>query len=280
MRSRRGERREGRTHGTPAAPDPDPDPGNEMDWTDDAIVLSTRRHGESAAVVSLLTRARGRHAGLVRGGFGRGRSGGAARAALQPGTAVSATWRARLSEHLGSLTCEPVRSHAAPLLDDVVGLAALASACAVLDSALPEREPHAGLYEALDLLLSRISQGPGWEPDYVRWEAALLAALGYGLDLTACAATGATTDLTHVSPRTGRAVSRAAAEPYRDRLLPLPAFLSSDPQRSAQPSGGDLSDGLKLTGHFLAQEHFALLDRSLPPARERLVTLLQRRGKD
>ena len=234
-----------------------------MDWSDHGIVLSARKHGESAAIVTLLTGLHGRHAGLVRGGAGR-----RARGVYQPGNRVDATWRARLAEHLGTYSCELSRAHAADHLHHPLRLLALAAACAILDAGLPEREPHPVLFERLDALLEGLG-ADGWAADYVRWEVLLLSELGFGLDLSACAATGATDDLIYVSPRTGRAVSQAAGAPYRDRLLALPSFLAG--QIGAPPGASDIYDGLKLTGHFLDAHVFAPDDRALPAVRTRLV---------
>jgi DNA repair protein RecO (recombination protein O) len=244
-----------------------------IEWSDDGIVLSARRHGENGAIVSLLTRAHGRHAGLVLGGAGR-----RARGVYEPGNRVAATWRARLSEHLGHYACELAESRAAALLDDALRLAALSSAAAILDAALPEREPHERLYDSLDDLVARLCDpAASWPARYVRFELDLLADLGFGLDLSRCAATGRADDLAYVSPKTGRAVSTTAAEPYRDRLLTLPAFLRNGALLQAVPSAAVLA-GLALTGFFLEQHVFAHQPTgSLPPARERLVALLQRR---
>lgn len=245
-----------------------------MDWTDDGIVLAARKHGESSAVVTLLTRNHGLHAGLVRGGSGR-----RARGLYQPGNEVRALWRARLAEHLGTLICELVRARTAPLLDDPLELAALASACALLKGALAERLPYAGLFDDFSQLLDRIASAPCWPCDYIAWEARLLARLGFGFDLSACAVTGTNDRLAFVSPRTGRAVSDGAAGPYRAKLLPLPDFLRrllAGP--AAEPAGApmavpvaDLLNGFKLTGAFLADHVFAPSGKALPAARERLI---------
>ena len=237
-----------------------------MDWTDQGIVISSRRHGETAAIVTLLTRGHGRHAGLVRGGAGR-----AARGLYQPGNTVSAHWRARLAEHLGSYTCEPVRAHGAGLLDRAGALAALSAACALAETVLPEREPHPAVYEATLALLDALA-GERYAEQYVRWELALLAELGFGLDLARCAATGANDGLVFVSPRTGRAVSAAAGEPYRDKLLALPAFLVAD---AAAPAL-DVLAGLNLTGHFLDRCVFAPEGRAMPQARARFFDGIER----
>lgn len=233
-----------------------------MNWSDEGIVLGARKHGESAAIVTLLTRAHGRHAGIVRGGAGRRQRG-----IYQTGNCVAADWRARLAEHLGSYVCELTRAYAAELMSEKLPLYALASAAALVDAALPEREPNAAVYEDFAALLEALIR-PGWQPIYVRWELALLAALGFGLDLSQCAATGENDGLVYVSPRSGRAVSAAAGEPYRDRLLTLPGFLVDG---DAEADGKDVIDGLGLTGYFLERHVFAPDDRYLPPPRTRFV---------
>ncbi|MCG8509644.1 MAG: DNA repair protein RecO [Rhodospirillales bacterium] len=239
-----------------------------MEWSDQAIVLSVRRHGESSAIVNLLTRTNGRHAGLVRGGTGKRQRG-----VLQPGNRVQASWRARLPEHLGTLSCELIHSHAAAVLDDPKRLAALSAACAVAQSALPEREPHEAVYEGLLALLAAI-EADAWQTVYVRWELGLLAELGFGLDLTECAATGTNDQLAYVSPKSGRAVSLAAGEPYRHKLLPLPAFLLSS---NAPWQNGDIADGMELTGFFLERYVLAQASgRELPSARQRLFQRMRR----
>jgi DNA repair protein RecO (recombination protein O) len=229
-----------------------------MQWTDAGFVLAARRHGESAAVVELLTREHGRHAGLVRGGQSP-----KLRAVLQPGNEVVATWRGRLAEHLGTLGLEPVHAHAARLIDRPLRLSALAAATALIAAALPEREPHQELFAQFARLLAALDSAGDWAERYVIWERDLLAALGFGLDLTRCAATGATEDLAFVSPRTGRAVSRAAGQPYRAKLLLLPDFLWCD--RAAGEA--DIVAGLDLTGHFLLHHLLLPAGRGLPPAR-------------
>lgn len=239
-----------------------------MEWSDEGIVLAVRRHGESAAIVSLLTASHGRHAGLVRGGASR-----RLRGVLQPGNLLTATWRARLEEHLGAYTVEPLRSHA--VLYDLPGpLAALTAATALIEAALPERAPHAGLFETLGGLLDALDK-PDWAEAYVRWEIFLLADLGFGLDLAACAATGANDGLAYVSPKSGRAVSLSAGEPWRDKLLPLPRFLSPD---GGAADAGQIVDGLRLTGWFLQHHVFEPHNAHTPDARERLVAHL--RGLD
>ena len=239
-----------------------------MDWSDEGVVLAVRKHGETAAIVSLLTRDHGRHAGLVRGGVGR-----RARGTLQPGNEVQATWRARLAEHLGAFTCELVRARAARLLDDPPRLAGLAAACALAEAVLPEREPHNAVWSALVALLERIEGAQDWPADYVRWELGLLADLGFGLDLSRCAVTGACAGLAYVSPRTGRAVSEAAAGRWRERLLALPGFLAqgAGDNREVSATPADIAAGLALTGFFLETHVLQPASARIPAARQRLV---------
>lgn len=245
-----------------------------MEWHDDAIILSVRKHGETAAIVSLLTRDHGRHLGLVRGGQSRRRQG-----LLQPGNLVAAGWRARLPEHLGTLTLEPKRDLAAGVLDDSGRLKALAAMTSLLEATLAEQEPQPTVYAASLAMLENLSDPgeaaspvPRWLAAYVRWELGLLRELGFGLDLDTCAATGSRENLVYVSPRSGRAVSAEAGEPWRDRLLPLPGFLLDD---SLPPLAMfDIVAGLRLTGHFFDRHHFAQHSGRLPSARDRLVAAL------
>ncbi len=245
-----------------------------MEWHDDAIILSVRKHGETAAIVSLLTRDHGRHLGLVRGGQSRRRQG-----LLQPGNLVAASWRARLPEHLGTLTLEPKRDLAAGVLDDSGRLKALAAMTSLLEATLAEQEPQPTVYAASLAMLVNLSDSgealspvPRWLAAYVRWELGLLRELGFGLDLDTCAATGSRENLVYVSPRSGRAVSAEAGEPWRDRLLPLPGFLLDD---SLPPLAMfDIVAGLRLTGHFFDRHHFAQHSGRLPSARDRLVAAL------
>lgn len=239
-----------------------------MEWSDDAIILAQRRHGESSAIVSLLTSGRGRQSGLIRGARGR-----AARGFLQPGSRVKATWRARLAEHLGTIAWEPLAPVPADVLDDAARLAGLAAALCIADAALPEREPQHAVYAGLLALLSSLADDEVWPSALVKWEVGLLQALGYGLDLSACAATGAKDDLAYVSPRSGRAVSHSAGEAYRQRLLALPAFLLT---AGATGSRGQALAGLELTGYFLERNVFRAHGRALPPARQRLIDILRR----
>jgi DNA repair protein RecO (recombination protein O) len=230
-------------------------------------VLSARPHGESGLIVSLLTRAHGRHAGFVPGGGSRRAS-----PVWQSGNVVEVGWRARLSDQLGNYTGELREPHAARALDDAAELAGLSAACAVADSALPEREPHPAMFDGFRAFLGALGH-PGWPAIYVRLELGLLQELGFGLDLEKCAATGTTEDLAYVSPRTGRAVSRAAAGPYKEKLLALPAFLSTGGLASDE---GQLRLGLDLTGYFLERHVFWPHNKPLPPARARFMDTLQR----
>jgi DNA repair protein RecO (recombination protein O) len=233
-----------------------------MHWADDGFVIAVRRYGENGLIAELLTRDYGRHLGLVRGGQSPAR-----RSILQPGNAVAAVWRGRLAEHLGTFTCELRQAHAARFLNDPDRLAALAAASALLAVALPEREPHPDVFAAFAALLAALDSAADWPARYVLWECGLLAALGFGLDLTRCAATGATDDLDYVSPRTGRAVSRLVGRPYHRKLLPLPAFL----WREAEPAAGDIGRGLALTEYFLQHHLLSPQGRNLPAARVRLA---------
>lgn len=245
-----------------------------MHWSESGIVLSARKHGESSAIVNLLTPSHGRHVGLVRGGTGK-----RLRGVLQPGNEVTAAWRARLSEHLGNYTLELDVARAAHLLDDRAPLAALSSACAMAEALLPEREPHPAVYAGFRVLLDALGADSTWPAVYVYWELGLLAELGFGLDLKRCAATGAREDLVYVSPRSGRAVSRGAGAQYADRLLALPTFLLENGGRSGAvgPSGDDIMDGLALTGHFLELHVLSPHGGRMPAARGRL---LDRIGRD
>lgn len=216
-----------------------------MEWTDEGIVLGTRRHGESSAIVELLTRSHGRHLGLVRGG-----AGSRLRPLLQPGNSVSAVWRARLDEHLGTYALEATRSRAATLLASshaVYGVTHLAA----LVRLLPERDPHEDIYEMLEFALDDFADADGAAVHLVRFEMAMLSELGFGLDLSACAATGQTDELIYVSPKSGAAVSRTAGEPWRERLLRLPSFLREDDTGASGFTREDLQHGFNLTGTFL-----------------------------
>lgn len=232
-----------------------------MEWEAPAIVLDARAHGEGDAIAAVMTEAHGVHRGLARGGFSRGRA-----ALWQPGNLVQVRWVGRLAEQLGSFSAEMVHPAAALAMDDPLALAMLSAACSVTEGALPEREPHPDVFDGLLHLLARLPTGAEMLAEYVRWEAVVLRELGYGLDLSACAVTGATVGLTHVSPRSGRAVTREGAGDFADRLLKLPGFLVGGNIAEA----ADWRDGLILTGHFLARDAFGHQHRPLPPARHML----------
>jgi DNA repair protein RecO (recombination protein O) len=219
-----------------------------MQWVDEGIVLGVKRHGETSVILELMTQARGRHLGLVRGGVGT-----RLRGVLQPGNSLRATWRARLDEHLGNYAVEGINLRAAGFLTAahaVHGVTHLAALCRLL----AEREPHAAIYGALEDILDHLEEPRLAAPAIARFELAFLAELGFGLDLESCAATGTTAELVYVSPRSGRAVSRAAGEAYHDRLMVLPAFLRDD---AVPASPADLASAFALTGFFLDRHAFA-----------------------
>ena len=243
-----------------------------MEWTDEAIVISSRPHGETAAVVELLTRHHGRHLGLVHGGRSR-----QLRPVLQVGNHVSAEWRARVPESLGFFKLELTRAYAATAMADPLALAGLAS-LADLARLLPERDPHANLFEITHFVLGFLDDPDVWPALYVRWELALLDELGVGLDLETCAASGRTDDLVYVSPKSGRAVSAEAGAPYADRLLALPAFLRKRDNRTTNHV--DIKSGLALSGHFLLTRVMQPDNREMPEARQRLLERLERQADD
>ena len=242
-----------------------------MEFEDEAFLLSARAHGETGALVDLLTERHGRYAAHVAGGASR-----KMRANLQPGARVIARYRARTADQLGSATLEPMGEGPSALFDDPLALTGLASAAAVAAGALPEREPHPGAFLAFEALSGVLGVPDIWPAVYVRFEAGLLDELGFGLDLSRCASTGSTDDLSYVSPRTGRAVSREAGEPYKDKLLPLPPFLLG---AQAGLRAGDIAAGLEITGRFLNAYIFGPLNRPLPPARTWLLERLRDAGR-
>ncbi len=239
-----------------------------MEWTDEGIILSVRPHGETAAVVELLTRNHGRHSSLVHGGRSR-----RLRPALQIGNHVDATWKARLADQLGHATIELRRGYASAAMQDPTALAGLSS-IAALSRMLPERDPHPNLYEITLFVLGFLDDATVWPALYVRWELALLTELGFGLDLATCAATGVKFDLLYVSPKSGRAVSRAAGEPYADKLLGLPSFLTAE--RPAEVTSEAVLQGLALSAYFLETRVFHPRDMALPDTRIRLPGLMRR----
>lgn len=239
-----------------------------MDWRDEGVLLSVRGHGETSAIIEVFTARHGRHAGVVRGGTSRRMT-----PVLQPGTQLDVTWRARLDEHIGTYTVEPLRSRTAQVMGDRIALAGLASLTSLLVFTLPEREPHPALYDRTVGFLDLLGLNPVWPFAYLRWELALLDDLGFGLDLSCCAATGTADDLAYVSPRTGRAVSRTGAGEWADRLLPLPRALLGEGTGAAD----EIADGLRTTGHFLGGPVAESLgNKPLPEARQRFVDLFRR----
>lgn len=241
-----------------------------MEWTDEGIILGTRRHGESSAIVELMTRSHGRHLGLVRGG-----AGSRMRPLLQPGNTVNAVWRARLDEHLGYYALEGTKLRAATMFGSphaVYGVTHLAS----LVRLLPERDPHEDIYETVEAILDDFDNAGEAGVHLVRFELAMLTELGFGLDLTACAATGTVKDLVYVSPKSGAAVSRQAGEPWRDRLLPLPPFLQEGDAGSNSWSGQDLEDGFRLTGLFLLRNVLEPRGQGHSDAREGFIAAVTR----
>jgi len=231
-------------------------------WRDQGFVLSVRGHGEGGAVVSLLTENHGRHAGYLHGAQSTKK-----RAMLEPGSRVQIDWKARVSDALGTVTLEQEAGLPHGILDDPLKLSALLSACSLCDSALPEREGNIGLYRGFETLIEMMS-GEVWSAAYVYWEIALLKELGFGLDLTRCAGGGDARTLAYVSPKSGCAVSYEAGQPYKDKLLELPAFL--------KPNGGPLDDeeiakGLKMTAYFLEHWAFAHHTKGVPEARMRFM---------
>lgn len=230
-------------------------------WQDQAIILAVRPHGENGAVVSVMTAEHGRQAGYMRGA-----SSSKNRGTLEIGNLVDTIWRARGRDDLGSFTFELIRSPVARFMRDPLKLSALQSACALCDQALPEKEGHQGLYHGF-LALLNILEGDMWEAGYIMWEIALLKELGFALDFTRCAGGGDGNTLAYISPKTGRAVSYGAGEPYKDKLLPLPGFLKPN---ASPPDDRDIATGLQITRFFLEHWVFAHHSRGLPEARQRL----------
>ena len=240
-----------------------------MDWREEGVLLAVRKHGETSAIIEVFTEGHGRHAGVVRGGTSRKIA-----PVLQPGAQLDVTWRARLEDHLGTFSVEPVRSRA-DLMSARDTLAAMNAVTALLAFVLPEREAHPELFQRSLAMLDMIGDGPFWTLAYLRWELALLDDLGFGLDLGRCAVTDRSDNLVFVSPKSGRAVSRAGAGEWADRMLPLsPALIG---EGDGSPS--EVLDGLKVTGHFLAQNFASSIgDKPLPAARQRFVDLIARQA--
>lgn len=229
--------------------------------------MQARAHGEGGAVVTLLTENNGKHAGFVHGAHSSRKRGVTA-----PGALVGVQWQARTSDNLGTFTLEEERGLSPLIMADPLKLGALLSACSLCEAALPEREGHPGLFYGLHALMD-ILQGEVWGAAYVLWEIALLKELGFGIDLTRCAGGGDPQTLAYVSPKSGRAVSYAAGEPYKDKLLPLPGFL--------KPNGGAVDEeavalGLTMTGHFMEHWVFAHHTKGVPEARIRFQSRFEK----
>lgn len=232
-----------------------------MEWEAPAIILDARSYGEGDVIATVMTAEHGLHRGLARGGGAR------ANVALwQAGNFAQIRWTARLQEQLGAFRAELIHANAAEVMDDALALAMLSAVCATAEGALPEREPYPDVFAGLLRLIAHLPMGESMLPELVRWETTLLTELGYGLDLTSCALTGATAGLAYVSPRSGRAVTAEAAAPYKGKLLKLPGFLIGGNTATAE----DHRDGLRLTGHFLARDAFGHRHRPLPQARQML----------
>lgn len=236
-----------------------------MEWQAEGTIIARRGHGENAVIIDVMTVEYGRHSGLVPGGASQKRA-----ALLQPGNRLALRWRARLDDQLGTFSVEPVRMRPG-LMSDALALAGLNAVCAMLAYALAERDPHPRLAFATESLLDQMDAGDDWAEDYLRWEMHLLDEMGFGLDLTDCAVTGACDGLAYVSPRSGRAVSRAGAGEWADRLLPLPAILGG----AGDNRGNGITEGLAITGHFLdTRLSRELVGKPLPAARGRLISRL------
>lgn len=239
-----------------------------MEWRDEGIIIGVRRHGETSAIVEAMTRSHGRHLGLVRGGRSR-----KMQPMLQPGNRVELTWRARLDEHLGSFQAEPIELNAARLFDAATAVFGLQMLAAHL-RLLPERDPHPALYETLRLVLSHLDDPAAAGELAVRFELVILDELGFGLDLSECAATGTRDNLVYVSPKSGRAVSREAGEPWRDAMLPLPAFLGRNSGIRADASA--FEQAFRLTGHFFERHVYEPRGIGQPEARASFIAAVRR----
>ena len=234
-----------------------------MQWTDEAVILGVRRHGENSVIAEVMTRERGRHLGLIRSGRSR-----TMQPVLQPGNKVEVTWRARLDEHLGEFRVEPLHLRAAHLMETATAVYGVQAMAALL-RLLPERDPHPHLFETLNVILDHVSDPTDGGELFVRFELAVLDDLGYGLDLTECAATGTKDNLTFVSPKTGRAVSYEAGLPWADKMLALPEFLASETQKAATLES--LEQAFKLTGFFLQRLIYEPRGLDIPDARHGYV---------
>lgn len=239
-----------------------------MEWSDQGIVIGVRRHGENAAIVELMTRGHGRHLGIVRGGRSR-----RYQPILQPGNRIGVVWRARIEEHLGTFAVEPLIQRAARILDSKLALLGINLVGALL-RLLPERESYPGLFDAVEIIADHLSDPTIAPILIVRFELQILRELGFGLDLAECAATGTSDDLIYVSPKSGRAVCRVAGEPWKDRLLVLPPFLTDN--RCPDPDAAHALAGFTLTGFFLEKDVYAPRNSRLPDARQGFIAEVTR----
>lgn len=239
-----------------------------MQWSDEGIVIGTKRFGESHLIASVLTRSHGRHLGLAR-------ENAKMVSAFQPGTKLALLWKARLAEHLGTWSGDSIFSPLADVLENGVLLTALGSACALAEIALPERQPHPNVYDAFHHFMYALGT-TAWPDAYIHLERVLLANAGITLDFSHCAATGTTEDLIYLSPRTGRAVSREAGTPYHDKLLPLPPFLTQTLDQNTERKAEDILNALDMMETFLARFILGVDHLKMPEARERLKAKLRR----
>lgn len=232
-----------------------------MQWTGEAFILSVKKYAESSAIVTVLTAEHGMSKGLARGVFGKKSQG-----VYMQGNFVTSVWKSRLSEFLGSITCELISPVPANFLFDPLRLAALSSICALMEKTLSEKERQPHLFELIKILFEKLMHDDNWQPYYVRVEVELLSLLGFGLDLSVCASTGQKEDLVYVSPRSGRAVSAEAGEPYKSKLLPLPYFLTVD--NDDVVALAEVNKGLALCSYFL--DKFIFMEHNIQPCKERI----------
>jgi DNA repair protein RecO (recombination protein O) len=230
-----------------------------MEWRDEGLITGLKKYGETSVILETMTKMHGRHLGLVKGGRSK-----RMHAMLQPGNQIEIVWRARLDEHLGTFAVEATALRAARLLANAEALHALNLITSLL-RLMPERDPHPNLYRAASLIADELDTSEHIPAMLVRFEMIILAELGFGLDLDTCAATGGHEDLIYVSPKSGRAVSREAGEPYHDKLLALPTFLRDD-RHAIKPPPCDIRAGFKLTEYFLMRDLFAPRGLPMPEA--------------